>query len=225
MTFHRLVPDEVKFMKFPKARYVGSIKIFEKMMDYLYNNGFKTISTEEFYKWYKSKIEFYGKTVMITIDDGKYEDYYLAYPIIKKYNFKATSFIVGSRIHNKTELNFIGLDIVNKIKKEYPNYEFQSHSYNMHNKINRKSKIFLMNEKEIQEDIENNKKFNFTCMAYPFGYYNKIIKNLLYKNNYSLAFAFGKNKFASRADDQFSIPRINIHGGCDLDSLKKWLIY
>jgi peptidoglycan/xylan/chitin deacetylase (PgdA/CDA1 family) len=98
--------------------------MFEKMMNYLYNNGFKTISTEEFYKWYKGKIEFYGKTVMITIDDGKYEDYYLAYPIIKKYNFKAASFIVGSRIHNKTkkynknESNYIGLDIVNRIRKE-----------------------------------------------------------------------------------------------------------
>ena len=135
--------------------------MFEKMMNYLYNNGFKTISTEEFYKWYKGKIEFYGKTVMITIDDGKYEDYYLAYPIIKKYNFKAASFIVGSRIHNKTkkynknESNYIGLDIVNRIRKEYPKYEFQSHSYNMHVKINRKSKIFLMNKKEISEDIEN----------------------------------------------------------------------
>ena len=95
------------------------------MMEYLFNNGYKTISTEEFYKWYKGEIDFYGKTVMITIDDGKYEAYYLVYPIIKKYNFKATSFIVGSRTknktkkYNKTEINFIGLDIVNKVRKEY----------------------------------------------------------------------------------------------------------
>ena len=87
---------------------------------------------------------------MITIDDGKYEAYYLVYPIIKKYNFKATSFIVGSRTknktkkYNKTEINFIGLDIVNKVRKEYPNFEFQSHSYNMHIKINKTAKIFLI---------------------------------------------------------------------------------
>ena len=131
------------------------------MMEYLFNNGYKTISTEEFYKWYKGEIDFYGKTVMITIDDGKYEAYYLVYPIIKKYNFKATSFIVGSRTknktkkYNKTEINFIGLDIVNKVRKEYPNFEFQSHSYNMHIKINKTAKIFLMNEKELEEDIIN----------------------------------------------------------------------
>ena len=39
---------------------------------------------------------------MITIDDGYYEDYYLVLPIIKKYNFKVTSFVVGSRIKEKT---------------------------------------------------------------------------------------------------------------------------
>ena len=144
------------------------------MMEYLFNNGYKTISTEEFYKWYKGEIDFYGKTVMITIDDGKYEAYYLVYPIIKKYNFKATSFIVGSRTknktkkYNKTEINFIGLDIVNKVRKEYPNFEFQSHSYNMHIKINKTAKIFLMNEKELEEDIINKL----------FYYINYMINNL-----------------------------------------------
>ena len=29
------------------------------MMEYLFNNGYKTISTEEFYKWYKGEILLY----------------------------------------------------------------------------------------------------------------------------------------------------------------------
>ena len=58
------------------------------MMYYLFINNYKTISTEEFYKWYKGEIEYYGKTLMIVFDDGYYEDYYLAYPIIKRYNIK-----------------------------------------------------------------------------------------------------------------------------------------
>lgn len=46
------------------------------MMKYLYINGYKTISSEEFYHWYYGEIDYYGKTLMITIDDGYYEDYY-----------------------------------------------------------------------------------------------------------------------------------------------------
>ena len=201
------------------------------MMNYLYNNGYKTISTKEFYQWYKGQIDFFGKTVMITFDDGNYEDYYLAYPIIKKYNFKATSFIVGSKIKNKTakynkyETKYIGLDVINTIRKEYPNYEFQSHSFNMHTKINDTAKIYFMDNNEIKEDLIKNKKFNFSCMAYPYGHYNNAIKDLLYNNNYSIAFTFGPNKFASRYSDRFLIPRIGVKSFFDLKLLKKWLIY
>ena len=96
---------------------------------------------------------------MITFDDGNYEDYYLVYPIIKKYNFKATSFVVGSYInkktnkYNKTKINYIGLDIINKIRKEYPNFEFQSHSFNMHKRINNTPIVYLMNNQELEEDF------------------------------------------------------------------------
>ncbi len=62
-------------------------------------------------------------------------------------------------------------------------------------------------------------------MAYPFGYYNEKIKYLLNKNNYSFAFTFGKSQFSSRNNDRFSIPRIKINSECDLNLLKKWLIY
>lgn len=199
------------------------------MMKYLYKKGYKTINTEEFYKWYKGDIEYYGKTLMITFDDGNYEDYYLVYPIIKKYNFKATSFVVGSYInkktnkYNKTKINYIGLDIINKIRKEYPNFEFQSHSFNMHKRINNTPIVYLMNNQELEEDFLMNRELNFTSMAYPYGHFNKNIQEILQKNNYSIAFSFGKYKHASRTSDRFSIPRIKINSTADLNILKKWL--
>ena len=104
MAFHRLVPDDLKRKVYPNNKYIGSIKVFEEMMKYIFNNGYKTLSSEEFYKWLIGKVEYDKKTLLITIDDGNYEDYYLVYPIIKKYNLKATSFVVGSRIKEKTPL-------------------------------------------------------------------------------------------------------------------------
>ena len=136
--FHRLVPDDIKKKLFQNNEWVGSIKIFQEMIQYLYEKGYKTLSIEEFYKWIIGEVDYKAKSILITIDDGHYEDYYLAYPLIKKYNFKATSFIVGSRIKNKTAPynkyvdSYIGLDSMNKIRKHYPNFEFQSHSFNMH---------------------------------------------------------------------------------------------
>ena len=200
------------------------------MMKYLYINGYKTIGIKEFYNWYYGKIEYYGKILMITFDDGKYEDYYLVYPILKKYHFKAVSFIVGSRISNitkkyhKFEINFIGLDVINKIRKEYPFFEFQSHSYNMHVKFNKTAKIYLMSEKEFDEDFRSNKKYKFSVFAYPYGYHNEKIKYFLKKYNYLFAFTFGKSGYATRNNKRFLIPRIKINDLADLNTLKKWLV-
>ena len=129
-TFHRLVPDDIKKVYYRGEEFVGSIKIFEEMIKYLYDKGYKTLSTNELYKWYIGESEFTKKTVMITLDDGHYEDYYLVYPIIKKYNFKAISFIIGSKINNKTASynkytdSYIGIDVINKVREEYPFLNF-----------------------------------------------------------------------------------------------------
>lgn len=198
-------------------------------MDYLYRNNYKTISTKEFYKWYIGEIEFYGKTLMITFDDGQYEDYHLVYPIIKRYNMKATSFLIGNKInnltkeYNKFEKNYIGIDVIHKMRKEYPNFEFQSHSYNMHLRINKTAKALLMNYKEIENDFKMNKKFNFSFMAYPYGEFNINIKYFLNKYNYTAAFSFGHSRCSIRKDEKFSIPRITLHDYANLNLFKKWL--
>lgn len=232
--FHRLVPDEIKKKIYPNNQWVGSINIFEEMIKYIYNNEYKTLSIEEFYKWYRGEVEYNKKTILITIDDGHYEDYYLVYPIIKKYNFKATSFVVGSRIKNKTSPynkykdSFIGIDVINKVSKEYPNFKFQSHSYNMHcftrnNKGQVMNRIYSMSEKEIEDDFIKNKKYGFTAMAYPYGLFNEEVIKLLEKYGYFISFGFGPYTYASRNCNRFVIPRIKLNGDSTILTLKYWL--
>ena len=232
LTFHRLVPDDVKKEIYPDNQWVGSSKVFEEMIDYLYKNEYKTISTEEFYKWYNGEVDYDNKTIVITFDDGFYEDYYLAYPILKKYDYKATSFVVGSRIKDKTDkydkykTSFIGLDVINKVRKEYPNFEFQSHSYNMHYYTQgKKHRIKTMSYEQLQEDTKLNEPFKFTTMAYPYGDFNQNIQEVLENNNYLVAFRFGPSDYATRDSDRYAIPRIKINGNADITTLKKWLDY
>ena len=167
---------------------------------------------------------------MITFDDGFYEDYYLVYPILKKYNLKATSFVVGSRIkditedydENKTE--FIGLDKIKEIRKDYSNFEIQSHSYDLHYYTkNGKHAIKNKTKEELLKDIENNKKYEFTTMAYPFGDYNDKIEELLKENGYLMAFRFSPSGYVTRDSDRYALPRIKIDGSMNLNTLKKWL--
>ena len=234
-TFHRLVPDEVKKDKYKKFQWTGSINIFEEMIRYMYDHNYKSISTEEFYKWYIREVEYDKKTVLITIDDGFYEDYYLVFPILKKYNFKATSFVVGNRIkditipYDKYTVSYLGIDAINKVRKVYPFFEFQSHSFNMHyfihyNKSKKTVKLKTMSYEELKNDTLKNEKYGFNTMAYPYGKYNEEIKEILKEHGYLVAFKFGgTQEYATRKSDRFAIPRIKINGYATLNILKKWL--
>lgn len=72
----------------------SSVKNFEDQMRYLYENGWKTLTSDEFYQFKQGKLKVPKKSVLITFDDGWRDNFVYAYPILKKYNLKATLFIV-----------------------------------------------------------------------------------------------------------------------------------
>ena len=81
-----------------------------------------------------------------------------------------------------------------------------------------------MSYKELKYDTLRNKNFGFITMAYPYGSYNKRIKQILSNQGYLVAFKFGHSAYATRKSDRFAIPRITIYGNAKLIYLKKWLI-
>ncbi len=72
----------------------SSVENFEKQMQYLVQNGWKTLTSDEFLKYKTKQIKLPKKSVLITFDDGWRDNYIYAYPILKKYNLKATLFVV-----------------------------------------------------------------------------------------------------------------------------------
>ena len=67
---------------------------FDWQMKYLVDHGYHTISPDELYAFLEGKGTLPDRPVLITFDDGYVDNYTNAYPILKKYNLKATIFIV-----------------------------------------------------------------------------------------------------------------------------------
>lgn len=113
-------------------------KKFEEQLKYLKDNGYKTLTLEEFYAWKNEGYKIPRKSVLITMDDGYLSNYYYAFPLLKKYDMNATVFVVGSYISNNSiewrgkSNDFMSLEQIEKCKTEYPNIEFASHSYKLH---------------------------------------------------------------------------------------------
>lgn len=224
LCFHRVVSNALKKSKFSKNEWVAAVSDFERQMKYLYDNHYTTLSLDEFYNWYKKKKNVPAKTVVLTFDDGDYEFYHIVYPILKKYKFKATMFIVGSRTGDTTheyedvaQSYYLGWDKINEMKRDYPNISFQSHTYNMHY-AKMELAVYELTLAQIYEDFETNRvkgiesKNPYQYMAYPYGGFNDDAVYCAKKFNYRLAFDFGPGRRATRDDSCYHIPRMKING-------------
>ena len=70
-----------------------SVKTFEQYMKYLSKNSYQTVSLDDIYLHIKGEKALNCKIVALTFDDGYLDNWIAAYPILKKYGFKATIFI------------------------------------------------------------------------------------------------------------------------------------
>lgn len=69
----------------PKSSFISSsVSEFEAQMAYLARCGYKALSLEEFFLYKKAKLKVPKKSVLITFDDGWRDNFYFAYPILKR---------------------------------------------------------------------------------------------------------------------------------------------
>ena len=74
---------------------------FDWQMKYLVDHGYHSITPDELYAFLAGKGSLPDRPVLITFDDGYVDNYTNAYPILKKYDLKATIFIVTGFVSNR----------------------------------------------------------------------------------------------------------------------------
>ncbi len=121
-----------------KNRFIVSEKTFENDLKYIQHNGFTTVFVRDLIDYTENKKELPQKPILLTFDDGAYNNYLYAFPLAQKYGAK----FVFSPIGKEAEK-------YDKIKEENPSYsytnwekiaemaksglvEIQNHTYNMH---------------------------------------------------------------------------------------------
>lgn len=224
LCYHNLATAEEKANFESEKDWTIDVQNFEEQLKYLKKHNYKTLTIKEFYEWKQGKIELPHKSVLITFDDGFLSNYHYAFPLLKKYNMNATVFLIGEYVQNATQTDWDGniktympLELVEKSKEEYPNIDFSSHTYGLHyhNSINEVSK------EQMEKDFSlfNNNITNTNFLAYPFGQYNEDLINAWKDSSGLLAFTYGPTRKdyrkASKKDDNFEIPRLNVSHGME----------
>lgn len=90
LTFHTVMNHKKDR---PWAFLSDSVSTFEKTLRYLKKHNYQTITLRELYDWKQRGKDDDVKRVLIHFDDGFLDNFTVAYPMLKKYGFKASVFV------------------------------------------------------------------------------------------------------------------------------------
>lgn len=170
-------------------KFIVPQSVFEEDLKYIKNHGYTTILVQDLIDYTENKKELPEKPILLTFDDGAFNNYLYAFPLAKKYEAK----FIFSPIAKEAER-------YTKAHDENPTYshanwekisemsksglvEIQNHTYNMHsNKNSRIGCTKKRNEsveeykqklsediRKSQELISQNTGVTPTAFFYPYG--------------------------------------------------------
>lgn len=207
LAYHGVVTDEEKQTTHKDDIYTISVSQFEKQIKYLYDNDFATYSMSEVNSYINGDLEISPKSVALTFDDGYKNFNTIIKPILEKYDFKGTCFVIGKHLTDDKEKFLKSEDIVNT-----ENVEYYSHSHNLHRKskegINRKI-IEELNAEELLADF-NADLIDDTYFAFPYGRRSDGIDEILKEAGVKLAFDYNHFRHLTLNDNIYALPRYMI---------------
>lgn len=186
---------------------------FRQQLDYLRDNGYKTLKMEEFKKWMYGEIELPKKSVLITVDDGakgtgKHNGNKLI-PILEEYNMNATLFLISG-----------WWDVENYRSK---NLDIQSHTYDMHKYGTcGRGQLVCANKEQALADLRRSLEIvdNNDSFCFPFYSYSDVAIQAVKEAGFKLAFVGGNVK-AGRGNNKYLIPRYPIYNSTTLSQFIK----
>ena len=91
LTYHRVLPAS--------GPLAISTAEFEKHLRWLKSNGYTTLTGAQFSEYMAGHLDV-ARPVLLTFDDGYLDNLYLALPLLKKYGFCASLFVITNKIRD-----------------------------------------------------------------------------------------------------------------------------
>ncbi len=142
-------------------------EVFASQLEYLYDNGYNTITLRELYDHWQTGAPLPARPIILTFDDGYRSDYELAFPALRQYGFRAVHFLYVKKFDHPNSLT---LEEIAELVDA--GHEIGNHSYN-HLELHTASPASLRREtREAKAALEGLLGLEITSFAYPVGRYN-----------------------------------------------------
>lgn len=224
--YHSILKDPARSNK-----YTITPAVLEEDLKYIKANGYETITISDLISYVYADKPLPPKPIILTFDDGHYNNYGYLYPLLEKYDMKAVISIVGSYTDKFSETDEANLNYsylrwkdINELISS-GRVEFQNHTYNLHDNTHGRigakkkkgesddeyKKILEEDINKLQNEFKENTGYVPTCFTYPFGSISNssldIIKELGFKA--SLSCEEGINKITKNPNSLYLLKRYN----------------
>lgn len=177
---------------------------FARQMEFFYEHNYNVVSLEEMVDLIKHKKKIPPRTITITFDDGFRNNFLCGHPVLKKYNFPATIFVITNFVGKK---GYMTWEDIRQLEKD--DITIGSHT---------KSHLWLpsLSEEKLKDEIfgskeilEKNTGYEIKFISYPIGAYNKKVKEMVKDAGYVAALATNPGP-SKKWDDIYALKRIRI---------------
>ena len=182
---------------------------FEEQMAYVSTNGYTTIGLDELFK--KPK----GKYFVITFDDGHKDVLENAKPILDRFGFRATVFLIVDYIGKTGYLDWSDIEILKRA-----GWSFGSHTLTHPDLLSLKKSEAERQIKQSKEALESKLQEPINFFSYPAGKFNQEIIEIVQSAGYKGAVTtkFGRE---NNSRDIYQLKRVRVSGS---DTLKSFIV-
>lgn len=157
---------------------------FERQMHFLSQKGFRCLSLSEVIaNWQQGKPQ-PKRSFVLTFDDGYFDVYENVLPILKKFGFTATIFVVVKLIDDGNK-RFLSWQEVRELAQNH--FTIGSHTLTHPRLISQNHKTIECELGESKKILEDRLGLPVDLLAYPYGESNEHIQDMACKSGYQAA--------------------------------------
>jgi peptidoglycan/xylan/chitin deacetylase (PgdA/CDA1 family) len=197
-------------------RYLVSLEHFEEQMKLLKDYGYSTISIEQLVNHIRKGYSLPARPVVITFDDGYQNIYNNAYPVMGRFGFTGTVYIVANRLKSE---GFLNAEQLQELLDQ--GWEVGSHGMT-HTELTQNHGLVRNEILQSRLDLNEALGIKVFSFAYPFGSLDWYISNKVLDYGYFAAVGVG-NLSQHSFGTVYNLSRREIEGGATLEEFEELL--
>nr|MDD6335103.1 polysaccharide deacetylase family protein [bacterium] len=234
--YHSVLKDQKRL-----GKYVLSPDTLAADLAYLAERGYQSVTMSELIDYVNGRGELPQKPIVLTFDDGYYNNYVYAYPLLKQYGYRAVISIIGkmsdaaqTEEHPSAYYSHLTWTQLKEMM-DSGLIEVQNHSYNLHTNAGRNGAAKKRGEDistythVLEEDIgrlqtllQNNIGYTPNTFTYPFGSTSTQTDDILHSMGFeaTLSCVEGPN-YIDRGSSLYRLKRYNRPSGISTENFFK----